>query len=109
MTAVNQQQRFAELVWPHLAAVLRLARILVGDANDADDLAQETMLKAFRSLHQFQSGTDLKRWLTTILRNTRIDRLRSTRRTARDVSLDELEIDPAIDAPPEQFAESFEG
>jgi RNA polymerase sigma-70 factor (ECF subfamily) len=89
------QQRFYDLVWPHLPAVLRLARILTGDANDAEDLAQETMLKAFRSLEQFQVGTDAKKWLTAILRNARIDRLRSTaRQTEHKVSLDQMELDP---------------
>ena len=71
----SANQRFHDLLWPHLAAVLRLAQILCGDANEAEDLAQETMLKAFRSLNQFQPGTDAKKWITTILRNARIDRL----------------------------------
>jgi RNA polymerase sigma-70 factor (ECF subfamily) len=89
-------QRFYDLVWPHLPAVLRLARILTGDANDAEDLAQDTMLKAFRSIDQFQEGTDAKKWLTTIMRNARIDRLRSTaRQTEREVSLEQMELDPA--------------
>jgi RNA polymerase sigma-70 factor (ECF subfamily) len=92
----NANQHFYDLVWPHLPAVLRLARILTGDANDAEDLAQETMLKAFRSLDQFQAGTDAKRWLTTILRNARIDRIRSTaRQTEREMSLEQMELDPA--------------
>lgn len=90
----DAHQRFHELVWPHLAMVLRLAHILSGDANEAEDLAQETLLKAFRSTGQFQPGTDMKQWLTVILRNTRIDRLRATNRGGRDVSLDGLQIDP---------------
>ena len=102
-------QRFYDLVWPHLPAVLRLAGILTGDANDAEDLAQETMLKAFRALDQFQDGTDAKRWLTTILRNARIDRLRSTARQAEhEVSLDQMELDPAAAGEANDSSPAFE-
>jgi len=88
------QQRFHDLVRPHLAVVLRLARILTGDAAEADDLAQEALLKAFRAIGQFQDGTDAKKWLTAILRNTRIDRLRASHRHVGDASLDSLDIEP---------------
>jgi RNA polymerase sigma-70 factor (ECF subfamily) len=91
-TTVNQ--RFYDLVWPHLAAMLRLARILTGDETEAEDLTQETMLKALRAIDQFEPGTNAKKWLTAIMRNARIDRIRSAARQARDVSLDELQIDP---------------
>jgi RNA polymerase sigma-70 factor (ECF subfamily) len=100
----SANQRFYELLWPHLTQVLRLARILTGDANDADDLAQETMLKAFRSIDQFQPGTDARKWLTAILRNARIDRLRASARQERDVSLDQLELDPPATASDEEPA-----
>jgi RNA polymerase sigma-70 factor, ECF subfamily len=105
----NANQRFYDLVWPHLPAVLRLARILTGDANDAEDLAQETMLKAFRSLDQFQIGTDAKKWLTAILRNARIDRLRSTaRQTELELSLEQMELDPAAIEETNDPAAAFE-
>jgi RNA polymerase sigma-70 factor (ECF subfamily) len=83
-------------VWPQLAAVLRTAQILTGgDAAEAEDLAQETMIKAFRAIDRFVDGTDVRAWLMTILRNTRIDRLRSDSAAASDVSLEALELDPA--------------
>lgn len=88
-------QRFNELIGPHLATVLRVARILSGDAREADDLAQETLLKAFRAVDQFHTGTDARKWLMVILRNTRIDRLRTNRRQEMEVSLDVLAFDPA--------------
>jgi|SRR5438132_1240352 len=74
--------------------LLRMARILVSNANDADDLVQETMLKAYRSLDGFREGTDIKGWLAAILRNTRIDRLRAGRHEARNVPLDDLLAEP---------------
>ena len=94
----NEQakRQFYELVWPLMPVVLRTAQILCGgNTADAEDLAQETMLKAFRALDQFRPGTDLKSWLLTILRNARIDRLRSTASTSLAVSLDALVTEPA--------------
>lgn len=85
--------RFQQLFWPHRDAVLRTARFLMRNPIDADDLAQDTMLKAFRAMNQFQPGTDARAWLLSILRNTRIDRLRSSANRA-EVSLDQLAIEP---------------
>ena len=98
--------------------VLRTARILTGDAAEAEDLAQETMMKAFRSLASFGKGTDMKAWLMTILRNTWIDHLRSSAASAKNISLDHLPAEPP-DTPdpgggdeaawqnPEQVLEAF--
>lgn len=88
-------QRFYGLVWPHLATVLRTAKFLTRDDAEAEDLAQETMLKAFRFLDQFQDGTDAKGWLMSILRNTRIDRLRAAATERANVSLEQLQAEPA--------------
>jgi RNA polymerase sigma-70 factor (ECF subfamily) len=87
-------RRFHELVWPHAGTVLRTALFLMHNQAEADDLAQETLLKAFKSLDRFHAGTDMKAWLLTILRNTRIDRLRSGAAARSDVSLEQLPADP---------------
>lgn len=58
-------------------------------------MAQETLVKAFRALSSFQPDTDVKAWLMTILRNARIDRLRSRASHGRDVSLDAMPFEPA--------------
>jgi RNA polymerase sigma-70 factor, ECF subfamily len=89
--------RFMNLVDPHLPCLLRTARFLVHDANEAEDLAQETLVRALRSFAQFRPGTNLKSWLMAILRNLRIDRLRAAGIRKGTVSLDELEADPAAD------------
>jgi RNA polymerase sigma-70 factor, ECF subfamily len=85
--------RFHELFWPHRDAVLRTARLLMRNPVDADDLAQETLLKAFRAMHQFQPGTDARAWLLSILRNTRIDRLRYAANRP-EVSFDQMLVEP---------------
>lgn len=93
----RENQRFYTLIWPHAAAVLRTARFLSRESSEADDLAQETMLKAFRAMDRLTDESNIKAWLITILRNTRIDRLRSP--AARRIgSLDDLTQDPPASA-----------
>lgn len=54
---------------PHLDAVARFARWLAGPGGNADDLAQETYLRAFRSWATFRPGTSCRAWLFVICRN----------------------------------------
>lgn len=72
----------------HLDAVYRMALRLSGDASDAEDLVQETMLKAWHAWHRFERGTNARAWLLTILRNTHINQYRRARRepVTRDVA-----------------------
>jgi RNA polymerase sigma factor (sigma-70 family) len=61
---------FEELAMPLFAALYNFARWLVHDSNDAEDLVQETYLKALRSFASFQPGTNFRAWIFRILRNT---------------------------------------
>lgn len=90
----SKSNRFNSLVLPHAPMVLRAAHVLVSDAAEADDIAQETMIKAFKALGSFQNGTDMRAWLMTILRNTRIDHIRAGASSARNVSLEQLGAEP---------------
>ena len=89
-------RKFYQLVWPLRADVLRVARILSGNFTDAEDLAQQTLLKAFAAIDQFAEGTNVKAWLMTILRHARVDRLRAAAPEGTTVSLDALD-DPLAD------------
>ena len=60
---------FAEEALPHLDAVYRFAIRLTGSPDEAEDLVQETFLRAFRSWDQYTRGTKAKSWLFTICRN----------------------------------------
>lgn len=66
--------------------VYRFARSLTRDPSDAEDVVQDTYLRAFRSWRTFQPGTDIKRWLFTIARNAF---LRSRERGQREITLDD--------------------
>lgn len=90
--------RFYALVWPLAPTVLRIAQYLVRNSAEADDLAQETMLKAFKGIGGFRDGTDVRAWLMTILRNTRTDRARVAASAAGTVSPDQLGVEPADSA-----------
>jgi len=69
------------------AAAIRMTR----NAADAEDLVQETYLKAFRSYHTFKEGTNLKAWLYRILTNSYINNYRKKTRRPQEVELGELE------------------
>src|SRR5919199_1220188 len=73
---------------------LRLTRV----PADAEDLVQETYLKAFRAADQFEPGTNLRAWLFTILHNTARNRARDRARDA--VTVDSDTVDRAADTLP---------
>jgi RNA polymerase sigma-70 factor, ECF subfamily len=58
---------------------------LCGTFERADDLVQETLLKAWQNVDRFEEGTNLRAWLFTILRNTYFSELRKRRREIEDV------------------------
>jgi RNA polymerase sigma-70 factor (ECF subfamily) len=61
------------------------ARSLVHDQTRADDLVQETILKAWSNLGSFKEGTNMRAWLFTILRNTFYSEIRKHRREVEDI------------------------
>jgi RNA polymerase sigma-70 factor (ECF subfamily) len=65
----TEKASFEEEALPHLDAVYRFALRLSGAPDQAQDLVQETMLRAFRSWDQYTPGTQCKSWLFTICRN----------------------------------------
>ena len=94
----EQQQRAREVVWPWLATLLRTAQYLTRHEQEAEDLVQETVLKAMRAIDQYAEGTDARAWLLTILRRTRIDRIRHDGRRPHLLSLDgEQATEPAAE------------
>jgi RNA polymerase sigma-70 factor, ECF subfamily len=81
--------RFEEEALELSDQVFRVARHLVGSREAAEDLVQETYVRAFRSWQQYTPGTNLRAWLLRILTNLNIDRGRRQQRTPQTASLDE--------------------
>jgi len=81
--------RFEEEALELSDQVYRVARHLVGNREEAEDLMQETYARAFRSWRQYTPGTNLRAWLLRILTNLNIDRGRRQQRTPQTTSLDE--------------------
>ncbi len=69
---------FHQVALPHLPAVYRLARQLAG-RDRADDLVQETFLKAWEHFDRFEPGSNCRAWLCRILHNTWVSQWRKTR------------------------------
>ena len=70
---------FEETALVHLDALYRSALRFTRNRAEAEDVVQETFLKAFRSFHRFNPGTSCRAWLFTILRNTFLNRVRDAR------------------------------
>ena len=97
-SASGQTPAFEREALACLDSLYRTARRLSRDRADAEDLVQDTYLKAFRAADQFEPGTNLRAWLFTILHNTARNRFRDR---ARDtVAINSEIVDRAADAPP---------
>lgn len=71
-----KQRAFEKEAMPHLHSLYGAAMRLCRQAGDAEDLVQETYLKAFKAFDQFEPGTNCKAWLFRILTNTFINKYR---------------------------------
>lgn len=83
--------RFEAVALPLMAVVYRTALRLTHQPDDARDVTQETFLRAFRTFHGFQSGTNCKAWLLTIAHSVFVNRYR---RQQRDpvVAVDDIDL-----------------
>jgi RNA polymerase sigma-70 factor, ECF subfamily len=92
MDALEQRRRDFEVeAMPHMTALHNFALRLCRDPDDAADLVQETMLKAFRFFDKFERGTNCKAWLFRILKNSYINRYRKTSKEPDTVGYDVVE------------------
>jgi len=91
-------RRFEDLTLGYADQLFRVAYARTGNRQDAEDIVQETYLKAFRSFNSFRDGTNMKAWLTQILINTVRDRHRSKAHSFPTMELDEA-IGDGFDEP----------
>lgn len=76
---------------PHMDALYNYALKMTGDSDDANDLIQETYLKAYRFWDKFEKGTNCKAWLFRILKNTYINEYRKQTKEPDKVDYEDVE------------------
>src|SRR4029077_8892828 len=85
------QGTFAEQAMEYMPALYCAALRMTRNSSDAEDLVQETYVKAYRGFGGFEEGTNLKAWLYRILTNTFINSYRSKKRRPDESDLDDIE------------------
>jgi RNA polymerase sigma-70 factor (ECF subfamily) len=86
-----EQATFADTAMEYMPSLYSAALRMTRNPADAEDLVQETYLKAYRGYGGFQEGTNLKAWLYRILTNTFINRYRAAKRRPDETELDDVE------------------
>ncbi|HKP51696.1 MAG TPA: sigma-70 family RNA polymerase sigma factor [Chloroflexia bacterium] len=99
------------LVREHQEPIFRLAYLLLGDSHEAEDVAQDTFIRAFRALHTFDIARSMRPWLLTIASNLARNKMRSLSRylaaLRRNARLEPAVADPAV-SPGERSAQQWE-
>jgi RNA polymerase sigma-70 factor (ECF subfamily) len=88
---LDRTEAFDRELVSHLRWIQRIARHLAGNKGEAEDLVQDTYVRALRGAARFRAGTNLKAWLLTILRHANLNRRRRLRRAL--VQIDEERVD----------------
>jgi RNA polymerase sigma-70 factor (ECF subfamily) len=88
-----KDERFEEVALEHMNSVYRLALSMSKNENNAQDLVQDTYLKAYRFFDKFGEGTNCQAWLFTILKNTFINAIHREKTQPHTVSLSEMKGD----------------
>jgi len=86
-----EQATFTEQAMDLMPSLYSAALRMTRNPSDAEDLVQETYLKAYRGFGSFEQGTNLKAWLYRILTNTFINRYRAAKRRPEETDLDDVE------------------
>ena len=88
--SASESSEFERQAMNQVDSLYRTARRMTRNAQDAEDLVQETYLRAFRSAHTFQLGTNMRAWLFRILHNTHVNMNRAKWSTSES-SIEDLE------------------
>jgi RNA polymerase sigma-70 factor, ECF subfamily len=81
---------FHRLIEGEIPRLRRYARALTRSADRADDLVQETLLRAIAKVHLWQTGTDIRAWLFTIMHNQHVNMVRRAMRDGANVDIEQL-------------------
>ncbi len=107
--AAKRTKDFENLVLEHIDLLYAVALRLTRNPADAEDLTQNTFVKALRFHDKFKEGTYIKAWLLTILRNTFINEYRRKSRRPMEVELSGFEAAPETRPDPDVFFEPERG
>jgi RNA polymerase sigma-70 factor (ECF subfamily) len=89
--STEKREAFDQEILPHLDLLYRVALRYTRDPSRAEDLVQDTILKAYRAWDRFQPGTSARAWLLAILRNTFINLYRREKREPISLELELLD------------------
>ncbi|MDR9418500.1 sigma-70 family RNA polymerase sigma factor [Gracilimonas sp.] len=87
---IQKQKDFDEEIIPHMDALYNFALRLTTDPNDAEDLVQDTIVKAYRFFSSYEKGTNAKAWMFRILKNSFINNYRKKSKKPSQVDYDEV-------------------
>lgn len=87
---IKKQNDFDDEIIPHMDALYNFALRLTSDPNDAEDLVQDTIVKAYRFFSSYEKGTNAKAWMFRILKNSFINNYRKTSKKPSQVDYDEV-------------------
>lgn len=113
LTKQQKDEVFEQELMPHIDALYNFAYRLVFDEDEANDLVQETYLKAYRFVESYEQGTNAKAWLFRILKNSFINDYRKKSKQPSKVDYQEVEQyynseDTAVDATSDLRIESVQ-
>lgn len=81
----KKREDFEHTAVPYFNTIYNSAYRITGNKADAEDLVQDVFLSAYKSFHQFESGTNCRAWLFKILKNTFINKIKKAGREAKQV------------------------
>ena len=87
----EKEKEFLEEAVPHMNFLYSFARHLTGNPDDADDLVQDTFLKAYKFWDKYEKGTNIRAWLFRIMKNSYINRYRKEVKEPNLVDFDEIQ------------------
>jgi len=90
MTDEDKRNAFEKEALPHYRTVYNFCYKMMGNKLDADDMIQETYLRAFRFFDSYERGTNCKAWLFKIMKNLMINKFRKEKKDAVNVDIDDV-------------------
>ena len=99
------RKEFEDTALQHMGALYSAALRMAKDKTEADDLVQDTYLRAYRFFHRFERGTCIKAWLLKILKNTFINNFKKQAKKPEHIDFDRLRLfedEPASSHDPEE-------